>query len=173
LILGQAVKIKEAKGFSLVELVIAIGVLGIVLAIAAPNFNKYNQNTNLQEAARDISSDISLWKQRAVSENISYQIRFDTAANNYTIWNEILDANGLRTGTYAQLVANTKAVGAGYSSIKISGTPSFFPGGVPTITLDPRGTSGNGSVVIINKILSKATITTNPMGRVHVEYSLQ
>jgi len=66
-----------------------------------------------------------------------------------------------------------KTVGAGNANIVISGTPSFS-GGVPNVTLNPRGTSGAGSLMLQHtKRLSTATITTNLMGRVKVEYVLK
>ena len=152
--------IRKKWGFTLIELIIVIAILSIVLAIAAPNFTAYRDNTNLREAARDISSDIQLYKQRAVSENVQYSITFNSGTNDYVI------------KRVAALVG-TKQVGAGNSSIKILGAP-IFSGGVPTITLLPRGTSTAGSLILQHTTrLSEATITANIMGRVHVDYVLK
>lgn len=153
-------KIKNNKGFTLIELIITIAILGIVLAIAAPNFTRYRDNTNLREAARDISSDIQLYKQRAVAENAPYTITFNSGTNDYVI----------RKGA---VVVATKQVGAGNTSVRILGTPSFS-GGVPTITLFPRGTSTFGSLTLQHSTRqSEAEITANIMGRTHVDYELK
>lgn len=153
-------------------MMIVIAIIGVILTVAAPNFNAYRQNTNLKEAARDISSDISLYRQRAVTENRGYKITFSAAANTYTIQQETV-TNGVRTGNYVALI--TQTVGAGNANIVISGTPSpSFSGGVPTVTFSPRGTSGAGSLTLQHtKRLSTATITTNLMGRVRVDYVLK
>ena len=166
--LGQAVKIKQAKGFSLIELIIVIAVLGIVSAIAAPNFNKYRQNTNLREAARDLSSDISFWRQRAVADNVRYRITFNQAANNYTVQRETISGSG----AYADLVpAVTK------SPRNISAQITIFNITFPSaqITIQPRGTMDLGSVTLQHTIrLSTATIRTYFTGRVvNVTYNLQ
>ena len=114
-------KIKSSKGFTIIEMMIVIAIIGVILTVAAPNFNAYRQNTNLKEAARDISSDISLYRQRAVTENRGYKITFSAAANTYTIQQETV-TNGVRTGNYVALI--TQTVGAGNANIVISGTPS-------------------------------------------------
>jgi type II secretion system protein H len=164
------VKIISSKGFTIIEMMIVLAIIGVILTVAAPNFNAYRQNTNLKEAARDISSDISLYRQRAVAENRGYRINFSASANSYTIQQETV-TNGVRTGNYVALI--TKTVGAGNVNIVISGTPSFS-GGIPTVTFAPRGTSGAGSITLQNtKRLSTATITTNLMGRVRVDYVLK
>jgi len=168
------VKIKSSRGITLIELIVVLAIIGIVLKLAAPNFNAYRQNTNLKEAARDISSDISYYKQRAISENRGYRINFNAAANTYTIQQETV-VNGARTGNYVALT--TKTIGAGNANIVIYGTPSFDTG--TYIMCNPRGTASNcnnnnGCIVTLQhtKISSKATITTNLMGRVNVQYSL-
>jgi prepilin-type N-terminal cleavage/methylation domain-containing protein len=169
----QAVKIKSSRGFTVIEMVIVIAIIAIAVSVAAPNFNSFRQNTNLKEAARDISSDISLYRQRAVAENRGYQINFSAAANTYTIQQETV-VNNTRTGNYVALI--TKTVGAGNANIIISNTPAppSFSGGVPNVTFNPRGTSGAGSLTLQHtKRLSTATITTNLMGRVNVQYVLQ
>ena len=135
------------------------------------DFNAYRYKTNLKEAARDISSDIYLFKQRAVAENREYRINFISAIS-YTIQQETVDVNGVRTGNYVSLI--TKTVGAGNANIVISNSPSFFPGGVTYVRLDPRGTSGNGTIVLTHNISSSTTtITINPMGRANVTYNPQ
>lgn len=141
-------------------MMIVIAIFGVVLAIAAPNFFQYRDNNNLREAARDIETDMQLCKQRAVSENVSYSITFDSGLNNYVIMRE------------ADLVA-TKQVSIRNPAIKILGTPSFS-GGVPTITFLPRGTSTMGSLILQHETrLSEAQITANIMGRTHVDYTLK
>ena len=168
-------KIKSSKGFTLIEMIIVIAIIAIALSIAVPNFNSFSQNTNLKEAARDISSDISFYKQRAIAENVGFQINFNASLNTYTIKKEnpAGSNNYVNLSTLEPAVADTKGVGAGNANIVISGTPSFS-GGVPNVTFNPRGTSGAGSLTLQHtKRLSTATITTNLMGRVNVTYNLK
>jgi len=73
------------NGFTLVELIIVIALLGIALAIAAPSFGNYLERHNLRAAARAISSDIFLTRARAVSENKQYRMTFDQADNSYCV----------------------------------------------------------------------------------------
>jgi prepilin-type N-terminal cleavage/methylation domain-containing protein len=161
------VKIKKNNGFTLIEMIIVIAILGIVLAIGAPYFTAYRNSANLKEAARDIASDIQLYKQRAASENVRYRITFNAAAtpNNYTIAREsVLNLNDFA-------VIGTKQVAFGNPSITMVAAPSFFPGGTAYIDLYPRGTSGNGIVELKHASISSTyKITTSTMGRVHVDY---
>jgi len=162
---GEAMQRKSVSGFTLVEMMIVIALIGIIAAIASPNFFAYRENTNLKEAARDISSEILYWKQRAVSDSSSYRINFNASSSSYTI-------QQVTGGVFTDLT--TKNISPGNASIAIYGTPSFWPGGVTYVTLHPRGTSTNGSIKLIhNKRLSEATITVNTMGRVKVTYVLK
>ncbi|MFO7569309.1 MAG: prepilin-type N-terminal cleavage/methylation domain-containing protein [Smithellaceae bacterium] len=151
-------RIRGNNGFSLIELLITIAIMGIVLAIAAPNFTRYRDNTNLREAARDISSDIQLCKQRALSENAEYSMTFNVGLNNYTIKRE-------------EVVTATKTVGAGNAVIKIVGDPTFAD---DKIIFQPRGTTNPGHLDLQHTTrLSKAQIITSIMGRVRVTYDFK
>jgi type II secretion system protein H len=172
------VKSKAINGFSLVEMMIVIAIIGIVIAIASPSFYKYRQNTNLKEATRELSADISYWRQTSVAENTRYRIVFNQAANSYTIQRE----NPANSGAYVNLstidasVTDTKSPGSVSSSIIIMGAPNDpgFTGGVAYITFQPRGTMSAGSVWLQHTSrLSTSKITTNLMGRVNVAYDLK
>jgi prepilin-type N-terminal cleavage/methylation domain-containing protein len=144
------------KGFTLVESSIVVGILIIVAAIAIPEFRKMAVNGNLKAAAREIISDFSSLKRRAMSENEKFSIKFDVARNNYMIQ------------------------GAGMNQIK---TPEYFAnnimitsadfGGGSSITFQPRGTTSFGTVILTNIRSSTATITTNITGRTHVHFEFK
>ena len=162
-------KTRKNKGFSLIELIIVLAILGTVAAIAAPNFTRYRDNANLKEAARDISSDIQLYKQRAVAENVRYRITFNSGANNYVVQRETT----LNAGNFSANTLLTKDIGSA-NAIETYVAASF--GGNPYITFSPRGTieEATGSLTLRHtRRDSKAKINVTIMGRTYVEYTLK
>ena len=157
-------KIKSSKGFSLIELVVVIGILFILGEITVLQFVKYKGNANLKEVVRVISGDIQLCKQMAVSENTHYRIVINVANNEYTIQKETSPS------TWVDVVP-AKSVGKDYGDIKIVGNPTF---GADKIIFQPRGTTNAGTLEIQHtKLLSKASIITSLMGRVRIKYELR
>ncbi len=141
------------KGFTLVEGVIAIFILIIMTALAIPSFQRFAANGNLRAAAREIISDFSSLKRRAMSENTKFSIKFDVARNNYMI--QGTGMNQIKTPEY---FANNIMI-----------TNADFGGG-SSITFQPRGTTSFGTVILTNSRSSTAKITTNITGRTHVHF---
>ena len=48
---------RECRGFSLIELLIAMALVAIVATIAVPQFQRYSTNTDLKTAAREVLGD--------------------------------------------------------------------------------------------------------------------
>ncbi|MEW6740476.1 MAG: pilus assembly FimT family protein [Nitrospirota bacterium] len=156
------------KGFSLVELLVTIGIIAVVAAIAIPQLQRYATNSRLKSAARDIMGDVFLYKERAIAENRMYRIAFNIdPANTYTI---------------EQCNNTGSSCTAGYSVIQMK-TPTTFGndiritnaafGANSTINLQTRGTTEAGNVALTNGRNSTATITTNITGRTSVQFNLQ
>lgn len=149
-------KIKEQKGFSLVELMIVVAILAILGAIAVPSFQRYAIDSDLKSAARDIQGDFFLYKERAIAENRQYAIAFNVGANNYTI---------------NDTPSITKTPSSFRSDISLTGTTGGSP--IGTYEIQPRGTVAPGTISLINSRNSTATITINITGKTYVQFNMQ
>jgi hypothetical protein len=115
-------------------------------------------NGNLKAAARDIMGDFSYMRQRAISENTSLSIFFDTTHNRYTV-------------PYPGGTVKTPA----YFSNDINITGVNFATGGTTLKFDTRGTispTGTNILTLTNGRGSTATITVLTAGRIYVQYAL-
>lgn len=67
-------------GFSLIELIIALAVLSVLLALAAPSFKAWISNTKIRTAAEVIQSGLQMARAEAVRRNalISFQLTSST-----------------------------------------------------------------------------------------------
>ena len=155
------------KGFSLVELMIVIALMGIMAAIATPALQKYAINRNLKSAARDITSDFLMCKARAIAENTVYRIVFDKVGNSYEI------GKGDSVSPFESFVPpQIKYLSNFGSDIEYDiGSPDFTFG--QNCYFQTRGTVTNRTLVLKNSRNSIAKITTNITGRTYVDFNMQ
>src|SRR4030042_4269319 len=79
------------KGSLLVELLISIGVLGLVAAISFPYIKTSISNLTLANDSKEIVTDLREAQQRTVTEQSNYYIQFIEAENKYRL---IKESNG-------------------------------------------------------------------------------
>lgn len=65
-------------GFSLVEMMVAVVIIGIVVAAAVPNFTQRNARYRVEGQAKEVGTRIQLARQRAVAERVPYRMIIDT-----------------------------------------------------------------------------------------------
>jgi type IV fimbrial biogenesis protein FimT len=152
-------------GFTMVELLITLVLVGIVLSIAVPAVSGWLDNSNLRAGARTMASDVAFLRESALASGRTHLMAFNVGANQYTLrW----DSDG--AGTYAD-VPNYPALrtlsqsGSGVRITSASQSPIKI---ISSGAINPFGT-----VVITNNRGSTATITTMITGRSHVTYSMQ
>jgi prepilin-type N-terminal cleavage/methylation domain-containing protein len=70
---------RSQKGFTLVELLVAIAILGILVTLAAPSFNSFIDKYRAKRAADTISAFLINTKSEAIKRNTTVRAVFNTA----------------------------------------------------------------------------------------------
>lgn len=75
-------------GFTLIELMIVIVMLGIMLAIGLQGFRQYNESTTVDRAVNSIMADVTLTRSYAVQRRRNVSLVADEADRTYAIRDE-------------------------------------------------------------------------------------
>ena len=76
---------KRCQGFSLIELVTVVIIIGILASMAIPRFANFTGRQRADAAARRIAVDLSLAQGRAGSSSRSQTVDFNVAGNSYRL----------------------------------------------------------------------------------------
>ncbi|MDP2390521.1 MAG: GspH/FimT family pseudopilin [Acidobacteriota bacterium] len=68
---------RSDRGYSLVEMLIVVGLIGIVTAISVPVFLESNARSRLWTGSEEIGAAIRQARLRAISSNTNYRVVFD------------------------------------------------------------------------------------------------
>ena len=121
---------KNSKGFTLIEVMIAVVIIGILAAIAYPSYSEYVKRGNRTEG------------QAFLNDVVARQERYYSQNNNYvTETNEIaklgMSATASATGKY------TVALAEGDGGYSLTATNSFNDVKCATLTLNALGDKGS------------------------------
>lgn len=74
---------RNKKGFTLIEMMVVIGIIAILAMVAIPSFSVWIPDFALKGAAQDLYSNMQLAKMAAVKEKEDQNMEFDTGAGTY------------------------------------------------------------------------------------------
>ncbi len=158
---GLSAGCSPVPGFTVIELIVTVAILGIVLAIAIPSLQRYAVNGNLRTAARDFMGTFSLYKESSMAENRNYTITLNQGSNQYRV--------------QAAAAAPLPAVDVTRTPADHKATMQSITGGGTVITFSPRGTLTipPSGLVLRNSRGSIADINWNVAGRISVQFTMQ
>ena len=150
---------RRMRGFTLVELMIAVAIVAILVAVGAPSFASFIDSNKVRTETQRVAGLLALARNHAVSKNREVTVRIQVAAGGAQQGAAgALDVD-VYTGTGTSQEFIQKSAGAvsglafGLSNANIGGgaTPQVPTG--PTVgptTVGPGGTSSSGVVFLTN-----------------------
>lgn len=145
-----------AKGFTLTELIIVLGIIGVVLMLAQTWLVSQLPHWRLNGAARQVTSDLLGAKMKAVVERNRQRVFFQDN-HRYVLLDD--DNNNGKSDPGEQLEA--RDIQENYRDVMMtaSNNPSFLP----------RGTASSLASITLSNSAGKRIITVSITGRVKVK----
>ncbi len=143
----------QQAGFSVVEMVTAVGLTTICSLVAVPNASKLLDQYRLMAAANQLSFEISRAHMQAVGQNLFVRIRV-LDGGQYVREYSNDNATFTQDGPCGQLPAGLVATAGS------SGTPSFNRGGLATAATTITLSNEAGYKTVHTNILGRVTVRT-------------
>jgi prepilin-type N-terminal cleavage/methylation domain-containing protein len=144
---------EKQSGFTLIELMIAVGIVSIAVAVALPNFSRWHVQSQLRQATAEIATQLTLARMAAMNRNRTVDVTLQTSGNALHI------SAVSSTGT----VLNDKTFPASVASV--IGSPltiSFSSMGLRT-----SGGTGTQTIGVCDIYKRQYSVTIIPAGKVN------
>jgi type IV pilus assembly protein PilE len=132
---------RGSAGFSLIELLTVVAVVGILGAIALPAYNNYIIRGKRAEG-RNALMDLAARQERFYSDNNQYTATLGGGGLGYTEPSGCGTTAGDQTETCKYTI--TVALGGGGQTFTITAAPTFEDTDCGSLTLNNTGTKGEG-----------------------------
>ena len=133
--------LSDRRGFSLMEVLAAIAIFGLLTVIAVPQFNAFRPMNRLNGAARQVYSELMWARSKAVNDNSAYVVTFPT--------NQTMQIAGSTTKTIN--------IQTEYSDVTLTSSAS-------TITFSSRGTTDVSPTITLTNPGGTKTVTVRITG---------
>jgi type IV fimbrial biogenesis protein FimT len=141
--------IQKTRGFTIIELMTTVAVLGVIAAIAVPSIGNLMRKNELTASANDLFSSISIARSEAIKNKTD--VTLEPLGGNW--------ANGWRVMANAQEIDKTGPISGGFnaSSQADKGSITFGPNGYTKVP-NPWG-AGDGVKAKIVSVNTAGSIT--------------
>lgn len=162
---------RNAAGFTLMELMVVLAILGVLSAVSIPAFVRQIPKYRLKSAARELTSQLRRMRYEAVRGKKNVTMVFDQDANCCRLKGRVVPDAGSFARQYGNgigfgfgIATKTAAAGGGHlpaHSITFQGNPRH-------VTFNSRGLSNAGSIYLCNDRGDACCVVVNTAGRIRL-----
>ncbi|MCX5851806.1 MAG: GspH/FimT family pseudopilin [Deltaproteobacteria bacterium] len=149
------IRMQNKRGFTLIELIVVVMLVGIIMMIALPGLQTWMAKSRLNGAARQIMADLTYARMTAVSEGNRFVVSI-LNDHEYRILDDDNDNGSVDTGEKVIV----KDIKSNYPDITLSATGIF--------TFYPPGLAFGATCTVTNPSGSKNVIVSSG-GRVRIQ----
>ncbi|MGB4811547.1 MAG: GspH/FimT family pseudopilin [Methylophilaceae bacterium] len=142
----------KQRGFSLIELMVTLSVLGVILAIAIPSFQAMIKNSNIRNAAESVSNGLSKARAEAVGRNM--QVDFVLSSDSAWVVRQasdsaVIESKPGREGSPDVTVSAVDASNNPATTVSFTALGGTAAGSFPIDHVDFSTTGGNISLRVL------------------------
>jgi prepilin-type N-terminal cleavage/methylation domain-containing protein len=156
----------SSNGYSVIEVLVVIALIGIICTIAAPNVSTMMKSYRLKSAANELASTLQLAKITAISQNANSVLTFNSASQTYSAFSDNGDGGGtVNDGTQSGSEPTIATVNLenSYYGEAVLNTPSFGN----TIVFTSQGACNqSGTISLHNSDSETFQIIISPAGSI-------
>jgi prepilin-type N-terminal cleavage/methylation domain-containing protein len=144
--------VRSPKGFTLVELIMVMTIMGIIVAIALPPYLSWRKNLEYRTTARGVVAALREARSRAITDNQPHQVVFDSTNKqyrlaDYTTWTSLAPDVILNTSPSTTIQYNPNGTSSGVST-------------ACTCTINVQDTAGTNRFQIVVNPTGRVVVTT-------------
>ena len=136
------------RGFTLVELMVVVGIMGITLAASAPAFARFVQNWRLRGETDQMATFLRSARSAAVTKNTTAIFRFAMMTNSYFYF-EDTNGNNIHDATEYKSETHEMPEGIRFQGHTLSG---------PILVFGPRGNTNESGTVTVENIHARTRV---------------
>ena len=143
-------KVSES-GFTLIEVMIVVAIIGIASALAIPNYVEWKAQHDLREAVSEFSSNLNLARVVAMNRNRQATVTIQVGGGG------LIDVSGTAGGTPI------------FSTQTLSGSVTGLPGGTANVLFSSMGLSAAAANQVIQLVNTRGlvySVSVMPSGKV-------